>query len=108
MPTRAAAAAAVGGVVYVVGGTTPAGNTAAVWAFERGEWRARTPLPAPRFDHEAVALGGRLYLLGGFAGGREHAEVYAYEPRRDRRTLLRGCRGRSTPSAPSPSAAGSG
>jgi hypothetical protein len=77
--TRAAAAAALHGTIYVAGGTTPAGNTAAVWAFERGRWRARAPLPRAVYNHSAVVLGGRLYVVGGYAGLRERREVYVYD-----------------------------
>jgi N-acetylneuraminic acid mutarotase len=82
--TRAAAAAAVDGVVYVIGGTTPEGNTAAVWAWDGRAWRSRAPLPAPRFNHAAVALGKTIWVFGGFAGGSEHADVFAYDTRADR------------------------
>src|SRR6188472_3973075 len=71
VPTRAAAAAALGDTIYVVGGTTPDGNTAAVWAWDGRAWRARAPLPRAVFNHAAVALDGRLYVLGGYADGGE-------------------------------------
>ena len=87
-PTRAAAAAAVEGVVYVVGGTTPAGNTRAVWAWDGEGWEQRAPLPEARFNHEAVTVGGRVYVLGGFEEGEEHDEVYAYDPGLDRWELV--------------------
>ena len=83
MATRAAAGAALDGVVYVIGGTTPRGNTAAVWAWDGERWRARAPLPVPRFNHVAVALGDRLAALGGYEQGREHDEVFAYDPAAD-------------------------
>src|SRR5688500_3767485 len=78
VPTRAAASAAVGGIVYVIGGTTPAGNTTAVWAWDGAGWRRKAPLPEARFNHAAVALDGRIWVLGGYAGGREHADVFVY------------------------------
>jgi hypothetical protein len=87
-PTRAAVAASVDGVVYVIGGTTPDGNTRAVWAWDGERWSARAPLPAPRFNHEAVTLGGKVYVLGGFEQGEEHDEVYAYDPAADRWELV--------------------
>ena len=87
-PTRAAAAAGLGDEIYVVGGTTAEGDTAAVWAWDGKRWRARAPLPVPRFNHVVVTLGGRLYSLGGLDGrGRLTEEVYAYERARDRWTL---------------------
>jgi hypothetical protein len=83
VPTRAAAGAAVDGVVYVVGGTTPDGNTDAVWAWDGGAWRAKAPLPEPRFNHSAVAVGDRIYVLGGFEGGEEHDDVFVYDTQAD-------------------------
>lgn len=84
--TRAAAAAAVGDELYVIGGTTASGNTRAVWSYrpDSGAWRVRAPLPAPRFNHEAVALDGRIYVLGGYLQGRERDELFVYAPARDR------------------------
>jgi hypothetical protein len=84
VPTRSAAAAAVDGVVYVVGGTTPEGNTAALWSWDGESWRRKTPMPAPRFNHAAVALDGSIWVLGGFAGGREHDDVFVYDVQADR------------------------
>jgi hypothetical protein len=83
VPTRAAAAAAVDGVVYVIGGTTARGNTTAVWAWDGGAWRAKAPLPEPRFNHAAVALDHRIWVLGGFESGREHADVFVYDTQAD-------------------------
>lgn len=86
VPTRAAAGAVLGGRIYVVGGTTASGNTAATWAYspETRTWLRRAPLPAPRFNHAAVAVEGRLYVLGGYLEGRERSDVFAYEPGTDR------------------------
>lgn len=81
--TRAAAAAAVDGVVYVLGGTTGVGNTTALWAWDGAGWEAKAPLPAPRFNHAAVAVGSRIYVLGGFAGGEEHDDVFVYDTQAD-------------------------
>jgi Kelch motif len=82
-PTRAAAAAAVHGTIYVLGGTTLEGNTANVYAYD-GSWSKRSPMPAPRFNHSAVALGGKIYVLGGFLNGRERDEVFVYDAAGDR------------------------
>jgi Kelch motif len=81
--TRAAAAAAADGILYVIGGTTPDGNTAAVWSWDGESWSARSPLPTPRFNHSAIAAGGRVYVLGGFQRGRELREVLVYDVERD-------------------------
>jgi hypothetical protein len=86
VPTRAAAAATIGETMYVVGGTTPDGNTAATWAWDGTRWSARAPLPRAVFNHAAVALDGDLYVLGGFADGRERREVYRYDAATDRWT----------------------
>lgn len=83
VPTRAAVAAAVDGVVYVIGGTTPAGNTTAVWAWDGNVWTQKAPLPAARFNHAAVALGTRIWVLGGFADGEEHDDVFVYDTQAD-------------------------
>jgi hypothetical protein len=84
--TRAAAAASLGGYVYVVGGTTASGNTTATWAYHPGRrsWSRRAALPAPLFNHGAVSLDRRLYVLGGYSQGRERRDVYSYDPLADR------------------------
>jgi hypothetical protein len=81
--TRAAAAASVGGVVYVIGGTTADGNTSAVWAWDGAGWERKAPMPAPRFNHAAVAVGDRIWVLGGFEGGEEHDDVFVYDTQAD-------------------------
>ena len=80
--TRAAAAAAVDGVVYVVGGTTPAGNTRAVRAWDGKAWRPKAPLPSARFNHAAVAVGDRIWVLGGFAKARAPGRLRLRHPGR--------------------------
>src|SRR5215210_3002885 len=79
VPTRAAAAAGVGDSLYVFGGTTPDGNTDAVWAWDGGTWTKRASLPTPRFNHTAVAVGSEIYVLGGFLDGRELRDVLVYD-----------------------------
>jgi hypothetical protein len=79
VPTRAAAAAGVGETLYVLGGTTPAGNTAAVRAWDGTRWSERAPLPSARFNHAAVAVGTEIYVLGGYREGRELREVLVYD-----------------------------
>jgi hypothetical protein len=85
VPTRAAAGAAVGGVFYVVAGTTAEGNTRAVWAYDVGadEWSARAPLPVERFNHAALAVGDEVWVFGGYEQGQEHDEVFVYDTEAD-------------------------
>jgi N-acetylneuraminic acid mutarotase len=84
-PVRAGAAAAVDGVLYVIGGTTAEGNSRAVYAYDPAadEWSERAPLPEPRFNHAAVAFGGKIYVLGGYHEGVERREVFVYDPAAD-------------------------
>ena len=106
-PLRAAAAAAVDGILYVIGGTTEDGNTADVNAYdpETDTWTPRAPLPEPRFNHSALELGGKIYVLGGYLEGQERRDVFVYDPAADswsegpelpdsQPRLRRGCRGR--------------
>lgn len=84
-PVRAGAGAAVGGRIFVIGGSTPAGDGRQVFAYDvaRGRWERRAPLPEPRYNHAAVALGRTVYVLGGVGADEERSEVFAYDPRRD-------------------------
>ena len=84
-PVRAAAGAALDGVLYVIGGTTEDGNTATVRAYDVAArtWTERAPLPEPRFNHSAIALGGKVYVLGGFVEGEERDNTYVYDPAED-------------------------
>ena len=105
--TRAAAAAAVDGVVYVVGGTTPAGNTRAVWAWDGKAWRPKAH-PAvgalqPRRGRGRPNLGARR-----LRGGEEHRTSSSTTPGPTGGAAGRRCRVRTTPSARSRSAARSG
>jgi hypothetical protein len=83
-PARAAAGAALGKSLYVVGGQTPGGVTRRVFAYDtvHKRWSAKPALPAPRYNAAAASLRGKLYVVGGvrsieplrtafvFAGGR--------------------------------------
>ena len=84
--TRAAAAAALGGTLHVIGGTTDEGNTAAVWGWDGTRWTERQPLPSPRFNHAAVTVDDEIWVLGGYREGRELREVLVYDGRSWRRS----------------------
>jgi N-acetylneuraminic acid mutarotase len=66
-PARAAAGAAFGGSLYVLGGQTPDGVTGRVFAYDPAarRWSAKPSLPAPRYNAAAASLGGKLYVVGG-------------------------------------------
>ena len=74
-PVHHAAAAVVGGRLYVVGGYTGGrmGWTRSAALFEydpvRGTWITRAPMPTARGALAAVAMGNRLHALGGDADG---------------------------------------
>jgi N-acetylneuraminic acid mutarotase len=86
MPSRrgAAAAAAVNGRLYVVGGAglAPGSDepglrpdrahrvlgTVEEYDPESNSWRARGPMPTPRNHHAVAAVGRRIYAIGGRIG----------------------------------------
>jgi N-acetylneuraminic acid mutarotase len=88
------AAAAVDGVLYVVGqylgGTAPSGANE---AFDPriGTWALRASLPAELHHACAAAVDGRLYVVGGYqaAGGAAVSTLHAYDPAADAWTALR-------------------
>jgi Kelch motif len=83
---RAAAAAALGHTIYVIGGDPEHGEGTEVYAYDTRArtWSRRAPLPEPRLNHAVVPLGGKLYVLGGYDSGRERRDVYVYDPASDR------------------------
>jgi N-acetylneuraminic acid mutarotase len=86
-PLTHAAAASLGGRLYVFGGRGDALDSAsgAIWSIDPATGRARRAgrLPAPRSDLGAVALPGRILLVGGRgADGRIHDEILSARPAR--------------------------
>jgi hypothetical protein len=57
----------VAGRVVSVGGESPAGTAAAVYALDRGarRWRRLADLPTPRHGLGAVSVAGALHVIGG-------------------------------------------
>jgi hypothetical protein len=55
------------GLVVSVGGESPRGTHAAVYALDvrTGRWRRLDDLPTPRHGLGAVAFGGAVYVIGG-------------------------------------------
>ncbi|HKF99332.1 MAG TPA: kelch repeat-containing protein [Xanthobacteraceae bacterium] len=107
MPTKrgAAAATALNGKLYVIGGATmmpgsnetgihPARRHMVVGAVEEYDpasntWAARSALPTPRNHHVVAAAGGRIWVIGGRIGaafitsGSNTDVVEGYDPAAD-------------------------
>jgi N-acetylneuraminic acid mutarotase len=87
-PRWASGAAAIGGKVYVVGGTdgSPTGALDRLEVYDPAAdaWTTRTPLPEPRVvSGAAAAIGGRLYVAGGHRGTTLVRRLDAYDPATD-------------------------
>ncbi len=86
MPTAHSefAGAALGGMIYAVGGRTTGGlDVATVEAYDPvgNSWTPKTALPAARSDHAAAALDGFLYAVGGGQNAQPPvASLDAYDP----------------------------
>jgi len=88
-PRNEVVAAAVGGKIYVLGGSV-AGN----WQLTRNEeydpatdrWRVRAPMPSGASHMAAAVLDGRILAIGGFVG-QDHKgavdHVFEYDPAAD-------------------------
>jgi N-acetylneuraminic acid mutarotase len=106
MPTKrgGAAAAALNGKFYVIGGAAPAkGSTPETIEAKRrhdilaqveeydlktDSWRVRAPLPTPRAEPVAATVTGKIYVIGGrlgslFGNGSDTDIVEAYDPASD-------------------------
>jgi N-acetylneuraminic acid mutarotase len=83
-PARAAAGAALGRSLYVLGGQTPAGVTRRVLAYDTRtrRWSTRARLPAPRYNAAAASLDGRLYVVGGVRAIDPVRSMFVYDGRR--------------------------
>merc|ERR1712156_241108 len=77
-PRASLAAAAVGGMLYVVGGyDTALQDLRSLERFDpaAGSWQQLEPMGAPRFALGALACGGSLYVLGGAVGDLSAGDV---------------------------------
>ena len=84
------AVAALGELIYVIGGFGAAAEpVATVEAYDVAEdrWQARSPYRMPVHHAAAAVVGGRLYVVGGYTGGRvgwsRLASLHEYDPARD-------------------------
>lgn len=82
-----AGVAAVGGLVYAVGGFRTSDSTirAELFAYDPASnaWSTRAPLPEPCFAPAAVALDGKLFVFGGESASGTQRTTYAYDPSTD-------------------------
>jgi N-acetylneuraminic acid mutarotase len=81
------AVAAVGGLVYVIGGfssTAEPLDTVEAYDPANDEWRTVAPLPIAIQQPAAAVVDGRLFVVGGYTGGRVRwtplGTVFEYEP----------------------------
>jgi len=88
-PRNSAAAAVVGGALYVIGGRTVSdGNTPAVEVYDPGSdrWEDARPMPKAQAGLAASVLNGKIYVFGGEtsgAGGGVFPDAWEYNPRAD-------------------------
>jgi N-acetylneuraminic acid mutarotase len=84
-PRHGLAAAAIDGLIYVVGGSDGRRASGALEIYDPAAdaWTRGPPLPTPRARLAAAAVGGRLYAIGGSpdcCGGGTSAAVEVYDP----------------------------
>jgi N-acetylneuraminic acid mutarotase len=83
IPLHHVAVAAVGGVLYSIGGLAPDfSGVANVFAYDPAAdaWTARAPLSAPRGAAAAAVFDGRIYVAGGLRGGVAVNDFAVYDP----------------------------
>jgi N-acetylneuraminic acid mutarotase len=80
-PTHDAAAAVLGGSIYLFGGGESVSVRSVVRVDPRtGSPTAAPPLGEPLSDLGAVAIGGRAYLVGGYTGSQFATAILRYQP----------------------------
>jgi uncharacterized repeat protein (TIGR03803 family) len=87
-PTAGGAAAAVNGVLYVIGGSSTADGstqTNAVWAYspKTKSWSAKAAMPTAREGAPAVVENNIIYVIGGYANGNRLNTLESYNPATD-------------------------
>lgn len=70
--------------LFLIGGTTPHGDTGNVWRYlpESQAWTKMEPMPTPRNSMAAVVFDGEIWLLGGRSDalGSKISKVEIYNP----------------------------
>src|SRR5262249_55092902 len=82
-----AAAAAINGLLYVIGGNGAQGFLSSVEAYDpvSDTWSEKAPLPIAlgSLTEAATALNGRIYVYGGASNSGLSSAVYVYDPASD-------------------------
>ena len=92
-PTHDAAAAAIGGSVYLFGGGESVSEPTVVRVDPRTGSATQAPaLGEPLSDLGAVAIAGRAYLVGGYTGTQFATAILRYRPQRTVARLPTGTR----------------
>ena len=78
------AATAMGGKIYVSGGSAKGNSTRTVVVFDpqANTWTELASMGTARCDHSSTAIGGKLYVFGGYCTDTDVriALVEAYDP----------------------------
>jgi hypothetical protein len=79
---RYPAVATVGGLIYVIGGSTPGGDSNLIQVVDPSSGTVRTVghLAHPLSHASALVVGGRLLIAGGRSGGRAENAVWQLDP----------------------------
>jgi N-acetylneuraminic acid mutarotase len=78
-------AAAIGGNLYVVGGTQSFTKFSTVWAYDPigNTWTSKASMPSALSDMGVDVINGILYAVGGYDGSQWHTFNWAYDPTSD-------------------------
>ena len=75
------AATAMGGKIYVTGGTTV--NSVYVYDPQADAWTQLASMSTARHGHASTLVGGKLYVFGGLSSGVRLSTVEIYYPASD-------------------------
>lgn len=78
-----AAAAVVGGTIYLIGGGPGFQNSVYAYSPSTGAWTLKAAMPTPRQGLCVAAVGTTIYAIGGLAGFSNSSIVEAYDTQTD-------------------------
>ena len=76
-------AAAMGGKIYVTGGTNQSVNSVYVYDPQADAWTQLASMSVARRHHASAAVGGKLYVFGGRGASASLSTVEVYDPASD-------------------------